>query len=205
MTSMHARWLTLITAGLLVACGPRQYAPRNGDIVFQTSLSPQSLAIQRATHSRYSHVGIVYLEAGTPYVYEAVQPVGRRSLAEWIASGEDGHVVVKRLRDANHLLTPATLSKMKAEGERFLGKDYDNTFEWSDDRLYCSELVWKIYQRGVGVEIGRPQRLGDLDLTDPEVQAKVRERWGGSPPLEEMVISPGALFDSKELVTVYSR
>jgi hypothetical protein len=33
---------------------------------------------------------------------------------------------------------------MKATGEGFLGKDYDLTFGWSDERLYCSELVWKV-------------------------------------------------------------
>ena len=32
---------------------------QNGDIIFQTSQSAQSKAIQLATNSRYSHVGII--------------------------------------------------------------------------------------------------------------------------------------------------
>jgi hypothetical protein len=202
---VRLRWSIPLLAALLVACGPRDYRPRNGDIIFQTSRSAQSLAIQRATHSRYSHVGIVYLEGDRPFVYEAVQPVGSRSFDDWVGSGEGGHFVVKRLRDADRLLTPSNLDKMKAEGERFRGKDYDPTFEWSDDRLYCSELVWKIYQRALGVELGRPQRLGDLDLSDPMVKVKIQERWGDTPPTEEMVISPGAMYGSPLLVTVYTR
>ena len=204
-TSFSALRIGLLGTALLLACGPSAYEPRNGDIVFQISRSDQSQAIQRAMHSPYSHVGIVYLEAGEPYVYEAVQPVSRRTLDDWVKSGEGEHVVVKRLRDADRLLTPSNLEKMRAEGEKFEGKDYDLYFEWSDDRLYCSELVWKIYQRALGLEIGRPQRLRDFDLSDPIVKAKIEERWGASPPLEEMVISPGAMFDSDRLNTVYSR
>jgi hypothetical protein len=204
---MNLLGLTLFSllAAPMVACSPADYEPRDGDIVFQTSLSEQSLAIQRATHSRYSHVGIVYIEHGKPYVYEAVQPVSLTRLEDWVNGGENGHYVAKRLRDADRLLTPSNLARMKTEGAKFQARDYDRYFDWSDETLYCSELVWKIYQRGLGVEIGDPQRLGDLDLSDPVVKAKIQERWGSTPPTEEMVISPGAMFDSDQLVTVYSR
>ena len=39
---------------------------RNGDSIFQETASAQSRAIQLATHSRYSHVGIVYFKKGKP-------------------------------------------------------------------------------------------------------------------------------------------
>jgi uncharacterized protein YcfL len=42
---------------------------RDGDIIFQTSQSEQSIAIQKATHSQYSHMGIVFLRNGSPYEY----------------------------------------------------------------------------------------------------------------------------------------
>ena len=87
----------------------------------------------------------------------------------------------------------------------FQGKNYDPYFEWSDDRIYCSELVWKIFKRALGVEIGATQVLGDFDLSDPVVKQKIQERWKGAPPKEEIVISPGAMFDSDKIVTVYSR
>ncbi|MEW5978574.1 MAG: YiiX/YebB-like N1pC/P60 family cysteine hydrolase [Acidobacteriota bacterium] len=94
---------------------------------------------------------------------------------------------------------------MKAEGRKFQGKSYDLYFDWSDDKIYCSELVWKIYKRSLGVEIGNTQHLGDFDLSDPVVMTKIQERWKGSPPQDEVVISPRAMFDSDNLVTVYSR
>ena len=45
------------------------YSPQNGDIIFHISKSSQSKAIQIATKSPYSHVGIVYIKDGKPYVY----------------------------------------------------------------------------------------------------------------------------------------
>ena len=195
---------------LLTACGPSQgssasaYVPRSGDIIFHTSRSSQSVAIQRATHSPYSHMGIVYVEEGQPFVYEAIQPVRLTRLEDWERRGEGGHFVVKRLRDADRLLTAGNLSRMKAEGKKFQGRNYDLYFERSDDRMYCSELVWKIYYRALGIEIGRTQMLGDFDLSDPAVIRKMKERWKGSIPLNETVISPAAMFESNQLITVYS-
>ena len=46
-----------------------------GDIIFQSSNSGQSRAIQLATHSKYSHVGLIFNENDQWMVYEAVQPV----------------------------------------------------------------------------------------------------------------------------------
>jgi len=90
----------------------------------------------------------------------------------WIARGKDGHFVIKRLKNADHVLTAETLQKMKQEGEIFKGKNYDLTFEWSDDKIYCSELIWKIYQRATGIEIGKLQKLSDFDLTNEAVKQK---------------------------------
>ena len=179
------------------------YVPKDGDLVFHTSRSSQSVAVQHATHSKYSHMGMVFVEDGKAFVFEAVQPVKRTPLAEWIARGDGGHFVAKRLRDADALLSPENLKRLKSEGKRYQGKAYDLYFEWSDDRIYCSELVWKMYKRALGIEIGRTQRLAEFDLSDPAVQAKIRERWKGSPPKDETVISPVAIFESETLVTVH--
>jgi hypothetical protein len=177
---------------------------RDGDIIFHESRSSQSKAIQLATRSLYSHMGIVYREKGQWFVYEAVQPVKLTPLAQWIVRGRDGHFVVKRLKDAS-LLTPAVMKRMRAAGDRYRGKDYDLYFEWSDARIYCSELVWKIYKQGAGVEIGRLQRLREFDLSHPAVRAKMRERYGNRIPADEPVISPAAMFDSPLLREVVRR
>ncbi|MBK6619906.1 MAG: YiiX family permuted papain-like enzyme [Saprospirales bacterium] len=175
---------------------------QNGDLIFQTSLSDQSKAIQLATRSKYSHMGIVYKEGSEYFVYEAVQPVKLTPLDEWIKRGEKGHYVVKRLKNAEKVLTPEVLEAMRISGEKFLQKDYDIYFEWSDEKLYCSELVWKIYKQATGIEIGPLQQLREFDLTNEMVKQKMKERYGDQIPLDELVISPGAMFESEELVEV---
>lgn len=175
---------------------------RNGDLIFQTSLSRQSKAIQVATHSKYSHCGLIYKDGNDIFVFEAVQPVKRTPLDKWIARGENGKYVIKRLKNAEQVLTPTTLQKMKQVGEEFKGRNYDLTFEWSDDKIYCSELIWKVYQRATGLEIGKLQKLSDFDLSNEVVKKKMTERYGDKIPMNEIVISPSSIFDSELLTTV---
>lgn len=177
---------------------------KSGDLIFQTSLSSQSKAIQLATKSQYSHCGIIYQEGKKWYVFEAIQPVKRTPLDKWIARGQNGKYVIKRLKNADQVLTPTVLSKMKEIGDEFNGRNYDLTFEWSDDKIYCSELIWKVYQRATGLEPGKLQQLRDFDLTHKVVQKKMKERYGNNIPLDETVISPAAVYNSELLMTVES-
>ena len=177
---------------------------RNGDLIFQTSLSGQSKAIQLATKSKYSHCGIIYKEGEDFYVFEAVQPIKLTPIVKWIARGKDGKYVIKRLKNANQVLTPAAIAKMKEVGEKFKGKNYDLTFEWSDEKIYCSELIWKIYQRATGLEIGKLQKLSEFDLSNEAVKNKMKERYGDHIPMNEIVISPVRIFESDLLTTVRS-
>lgn len=177
----------------------------NGDIIFQTSLSTQSKAIQLATKSKYSHCGLIYKNGENYFVFEAVQPVKLTPLDKWIKRGKDEKYIIKRLKNADKILTPDKLVKMRKMGDQFIGKNYDLTFEWSDDKIYCSELIWKIYKRSTGLEIGKLQKLKDFDLTDDLVKSKLKERFGDNIPMNEIVISPVAIYDSKLLRTIKSK
>ncbi|MCB2408259.1 YiiX family permuted papain-like enzyme [Hymenobacter lucidus] len=200
---LHRRYVRL-QAGRHAATVVADAAPRlhDGDLIFQTSQSAQSQAIQLATKSPYSHCGILFRRGREWRVFEAVQPVSETSLAKWIARGKYGHFVVKRLRDAETVLTPAVLERLQAAGRQYQGKSYDLYFGWSDERIYCSELLWKMYKTATGREIGQLQTLREFDLSHPAVQAKMRERYGKNIPLDEKVISPVRMLESEELVTV---
>ena len=183
----------------------KEYQAQNGDIIFQTLRSSQSVAIQRATRSKYSHTGIVFIKNGQPFVFEAIEQVRLTPFDDWVARGDGGHYVVKRLYNARERMTSNGLERMLEVRKTFEGRHYDPYFEWSDDRIYCSELVWKIYKRALDLEVGSLQTMRDFDLSDPLVQAKVRERFGKSFPNNETVISPAAIFASDLLVTVYEQ
>lgn len=176
---------------------------QEGDIIFQMSESEQSKAIQLATNSPYSHCGIIFKQDTSYYVYEAIQPVTKTPLKEWIKRGKNNHYVVKRLINADNVLTDEALLRMRETGKAMSSKDYDLYFEWNNDKIYCSELVWKIYNEGIGLEIGKTQQLKDFSLSNSIVQQKLKERFGENIPLNEKVISPAAIFNSSLLYTVY--
>ncbi len=145
----------------------------------------------------------MFNDGGTWYVLEAVQPVVYTPLTSWITHGERNHYVVKRLKDTS-VLTPTAIACIKEQGKGYLGKHYDLTFEWNDDRIYCSELVWKLYKNCTNIEVGDLKKLSDFDLTSPIVAAKIKERYGNNVPLNETVISPADIFTDEDLVTVFS-
>ena len=176
---------------------------QSGDIIFQSTLSRQCEAVKLATKSDYSHVGILFEEEGKWMVYEAVQPVKKTELSEWIARGENGHYVVKRLKNDESLTAP-TLQKMKEIAATDLGKNYDIYFNWSDDEIYCSELVWKVYDEGANIHLGELRQLKEFDLTSPQVKAIMSERYGSNIPYDEQVIAPSDLFDCELLTLVES-
>lgn len=175
---------------------------KEGDIVFQKSMSGQGKFISLATHSPYTHCGMLFLINGQWQVLEAVEPVKFTPLKEWIARGMEGKYVVKRLKNASQILTPDVLTKMRQEGTMMLKKHYDLFFGWGDDKLYCSELVWKIYKHNTNIELGNLQKLRQFDLTNEGVRKAMVERYGNKIPYEENVISPAAIFNSTLLIEV---
>lgn len=173
-----------------------------GDIIFQSSNSNQCKAVKLATHSEYSHVGMITYIEGKPFVLEAVEPVRTTPLTDWIAHGIGGHYTVMRLKERNDEILDSEISIAQQLAKKMIGTHYDVYFNWSDDELYCSELVWKIYKRGYGVELCALRKMKDFDLTSPAVKAIMKQRYGNNPPLEERVVAPSDLSNAPLLYVV---
>ncbi|WP_232036608.1 YiiX family permuted papain-like enzyme [Pragia fontium] len=191
--------IIFLTSWLVIIPKSYGYQPQQGDIIFQTSRSSQSLAIQQATHSIYSHMGIILFKNNQPYVFEASNRVKFTPLEAWITRGVDGKFVAKRLKK---MLTNKEKQRIWSISQNYINRPYDLTFSWSDDRQYCSELVWKIYFNALGLKIGQQQKLREFNLTSPAVKAKLTERYGTAIPYNETVISPKSMFDSPFLTVV---
>ena len=185
--------LFLLSAG--VGCGAEAPSPagtiREGDIIFQTTRSPQSLAITIATKSEYTHCGVILEKDGRLQVFEAIRKVGWTPLEDWVKRGVNQHYVLMRLKKP---IGPEAVAIMRESASAFAGKDYDLLFQWSDDKIYCSELVWKLYRKA-GVELCEPRAFRDFDLNHDEVRKIVRQRYGRElPPLDEPVVAPSDLM-----------
>lgn len=173
-----------------VQSSAKKFTFKNGDILLQTGTSRQCQAVKAATHSEYTHCGIYLEDNGIAYVYEAVQPVKKTPLNEWIEQGQFSKYTVVRLRRADSLLTKPNIEKLKDVAESYLDEDYDIFFDWSDEEMYCSEYVWKIYKKALNIEVGSPKKIKDFDLTNPLVKTIMKERYGNTIPYDEKVVAP---------------
>ncbi len=175
---------------------------KDGDIIFQTSQSEQCEAVRIATDSKFSHCGIIFNENGNCYVYEAIQPVKKTLFKDWIKHGLDNKYLVMRLKDSSSL-DKLSLDKMKSYGKKLFNKDYDIYFEWSDENIYCSEYVWKIYKYGANIELCNLEKLKSFNLEDYRVKAILSQRYGTNIPLNEDVVAPSQLANSDKLITIF--
>lgn len=172
-------------------------AYKEGDIIFQTTDGQTGKAIQLATHSTYNHCGVLFIENNKWVVYEAVQPVKKTSLEEFNLRGKG---TVKRL--ANITLSVNDINKLKTLFKTYENKNYDEAFNWSDDRIYCSELVYKLYNNALHVELCKQRKLSDFDLSHPLVKEKLNEKYHHNIPLNEPMVSPQDIFSSALLISI---
>lgn len=175
---------------------------QEGDIVFRSEQGKFAKAIQLATHSPYNHTGMVFIRHGKPYVLEAVQPVRFTPLDDW---WDGGHCAAKRLKNAKTVLTPEVLSQMEDLADKSVGKKYSFSFVWSDNSFYCSGLVWRIYHKTTGLELGKFKKLKDYDLSSPLVKKELTKRFYVFWPMDREIISPGEIYKSDLLKNVPSK
>lgn len=196
----NLRLLIFVFISLTISSyGQKSTVPQDGDIVFHESTSRQSPIIKLAQHSKWTHCGIVFHIGDKAYVYEAVDPVRYTPLKDWVARGKDGVYCAKRLKSP---LSASSIEKMKTVGAKYKGKHYDSLFQWSDNRMYCSELIWKIYFEGAGIEVCKPNHFSDYSISLPRVKKLIKERYGDKFDPSEQIVSPQALFKSKLLKKV---
>lgn len=180
---------------LLLSCKAQGPAVKDGDIIFIQNPSGQGRAIQLATKSKYTHVGVIFYENGKPMVYHAVQPVSVNTLQEFKNMSMDGKYEIKRLKDST-VLTKETISAMLKDAKSKVGVDYDIYFAWDDKEMYCSEYVWKLFNKHANVEVGELRPLKDFDLSSPIVKETMKKRYGNTIPYSEKMISPGDMYNS---------
>lgn len=166
---------------------------REGDVIFQTSKSQQSPLIQIATRSKITHCGIIVMRGGKPYVLETLKTLVITPLDKFIARGEDGKYWIKRSSKEN----------IKIKYAKYLGKPYDLAFKFDNGRFYCSELVYDIYQKQLGIKLAEPRQVKDylILFTDrlPKLKRAMKRRGISK---EQYAIAPVDIFNSEYLESV---
>lgn len=166
---------------------------REGDVIFQTSQSSQSPLIQIGTRSHITHCGIVVIKDGKPFVLETLKTLVITPLDKFIARGKDGKYWLKRSDREN----------IKIEYAHYLGKPYDLAFSFDNDIYYCSELVYDIYKKQLGIELCKPKQVGDYLILGTDKLDKIEntmQRRGITK--EQYAVAPVDVFESEYLHSV---
>ena len=175
----------LVATPLKSQRAPSTSALKEGDIVFQTSKSSQSKYIILATRSQWSHCGIIIERPDGLYVLEAISTVSLTPYQQWVDRGKGKHVSMKRY----------TEEPVKIKYSKYLGKPYDLAFKFGNGKWYCSELVYDIYKRQLGVELCKPRPVSDYVISGLD---KVLSKRGIDK--DQLVVAPKDLYES-ELLT----
>ena len=204
-----AALLVALTLGAGLACiaypakRARQVAAeinlQPGDIVFQSSRGDLPLLVEAVTRSPYSHCGLVVQgEDGASAVLEAVGPVLTTPIVEWIRRGRGQRILVCRLKPPHRMHIPALIAACRS----YMGRPYDSRFRLDEERIYCSELIFKGWREAVGEDLGRLVELKDLNWQPYRKQ--IAELEGGPVPLERAMITPRDLARAGQLEVVYT-
>ena len=163
---------------------------KEGDVIFQTTQSRQSPLIQLATRSKISHCGIVVMKNGKPYVLETLNTLKLTPLDKFVARSKGGRYWLKRSDKEN----------IKIKYDHYLGKPYDVAFRLDNDIYYCSELVYDIYKKQLGIELCEPKKIDNylIFCTDrlPKIKREMKRRGIKK---EQYAVAPVDVFRSDKL------
>lgn len=160
---------------------------KEGDVIFIISKSSQSKFVQYATKSLWSHCGIVVYKNKQPYVLEASNVVKLTPLNRFIAKGRGSLTVQCRY----------TEKPIKINYKKYLGIPYDSQFSMTNNKYYCSELVWVIYKNQLGVKLCEPQPISSYNTFG---LSKLLKKRGISK--KSKFVAPSDLLNSDKLYGV---
>lgn len=167
-----------------------------------------------ASKSLYSHVGLIEVSGNKKYVIEAISKVSRTPLDSWIRRGRLGRYAVYRYDG----LSKDKTQDLVANAKKYLGKNYDIFFTSKNKEIYCSELIHLAFQKS-GLDIGKLEKVSDLDVDNIIVQKLVKKRWRQHPVcksgtkkfeqcwkkiLDDKLITPESVSKDPKLKIIFS-
>jgi hypothetical protein len=180
-----------------------------GDIIMQRDpFKGGGGVLQMMTLSPYNHIGVVIERNGRKYVAEAIGRVSYTPIDAYINRG----VGYKILRPSK-ALTPTQKKELSKAIHVYKGKRYDPAVSWSDDKMYCSELVFKGYEDiGIQLKRTRPMWLHIFAPIVPIAKLMSGASWIPVPKLyrkgvqearlTDRVVTPGEIARSWKLKTI---
>jgi len=152
---------------------------QSGDLIFRRGRSAESHVVLLTDHkSQFSHVGIIYVENLVPYVIHAVPGenkggpdfIKKEKLTTFLAPEKASTYSIYRSDYSEEINKSAALFANQLYRQKLL---FDNKYDLkTDDKLYCTELVLKVFQQATNQSVKlHTTRLsvliGNIDLIMP--------------------------------------
>ncbi len=206
----HRYRLSLLVLLVLItgSCGKDKYTPREGDLLFVVdSSSAFSKAVTDATawddSLKYSHVAMMIVEDGKPYILEATSKKGVACTGwdDFMDTEPNGSgFVIMRLNIG------FPVEKAVARAKSHLGKSYDWSFLPDNDKFYCSELIYDCYRDldGTPLFTAHPMNFRDKSGNMPDFWVDLFEKLGETIPEGVPGTYPSDLAKEPILSIVYT-
>jgi hypothetical protein len=176
----------------------KKLAIQEGDFIFQDVNSQLFQVIKDVTESPLTHCGIIVKEKGRWFVLEAIGPVKLTPLNAWIHRGIGSETAIVRMKESYRTIIP----NMIKSAHIYMNRPYDIQYEWDDEKIYCSELIYKAVWNVNGLKLAPFRKLGDMRW---QLQEEfIRKVDGGGLPLEREMITPVDLFHSDKVEVVHN-
>lgn len=176
-----------------------------GDIVMQNSSDPEFVEFGKICGSKYNHCGIIFIRPRDHMymVAEVKDSVHLTPLTEWTARGVDHHVALLRLKNSSQILNEKKTERLRKSGHLFRGKKYDDALSWSDDAIYSTELVWKMYHSALNIDICTLGKISDVKMAGTKAEEAAKKRYGQPLPAGSQFLSPDAIYKSLDMQVIY--
>lgn len=130
---------------------------RTGDLVVRRGDDMTSYMLSRLNinDKKYSHCGIVVIESGNPYVYHSIggednpdEKLRKDSASIWFSPANNMEYAAYRYNFSDSIIDKVISSVEILYKEQIM---FDMDFDLkTDERLYCSEMVYKSLLRSIG-------------------------------------------------------
>ena len=207
----HYFFTILLYSFVFSSCLTEQkFELQEGDLLFQDlDSSPLCDAIEMVTpgykDANFSHIGLVVLDNHTLKVLEAIPPkvvlTEMKSFFNRSHDAEGGSkIIVGRLKDEfQHTINDAIIYAKSKMGIR-----YDEVFLMNNDSYYCSELIFKAFEKDSIFKLNPMTFLSPETNDTLNVWRNYYSKLGIQIPQNEPGINPGVISLSDKIEMVYS-
>lgn len=177
---------------------------RPGDIIFIRVANFLYRRVSIATDCWTTHVGVIHShQNGEWQVAESTFPFAKLGpLSAFIKRSENSQFAIRRLP---RTLSDEEVGRIRVAAERRMGRWYDARFDFDQGGLYCSKLVYEVFQEALGIPIGEVETFEQLLNRNPHAPQSFWRWWFlGRIPWQQRTVTPASQWRAEDLLTVGS-